>query len=139
MALQQAGIDTTGHTFWLDIEKLSWSTNKTTNQAFVKGMVDEIKNLPTGTELAIYSNYYMWEEIVGLDWKYPEEKGLKLWYAHYDNMRNFSDFKSFGGWAHPVAKQFKGTTKTSCGPSVDYNLANKAQFHARKDENMFLY
>ena len=27
-----------------------------------------------------------------------------LWYAHYDGVPDFSDFKGFNGWAHPAIK-----------------------------------
>jgi hypothetical protein len=34
-------------------------------------------------------------------------------YAHYDNNPSFSDFKAFGGWSSPHAKQYAGDV-TSC-------------------------
>jgi hypothetical protein len=43
-----------------------------------------------------------------------------LWYAHYDNKPDFSDFKTFGGWTSPKVKQYHGTT-TECNAGVDKN------------------
>ena len=46
-------------------------------------MIESGKSL--GISAGIYTNYYNWEEIVGLDWDIPHSKyGLDLWYAHYD-------------------------------------------------------
>jgi hypothetical protein len=47
---------------------------------------------------------------------------LLIRYAHYDGSASFSDFKSFGGWAKPFAKQYQGTT-TQCSTGVDKNWA----------------
>lgn len=46
---------------------------------------------------------------------------LPLWYAHYDNVPSFTDYKAFGGWTTPTVKQYKGTT-ASCGASIDLNF-----------------
>jgi hypothetical protein len=50
----------------------------------------------------------------------PRFTSLQLWYAHYDNVPNFSDFTPFGGWTVPSMKQYKGTTAV-CGASIDLN------------------
>jgi hypothetical protein len=48
---------------------------------------------------------------------------LPIWYAHYDNLPNFSDWKPFGGWQKPNIKQYKGTV-TLCGVNgVDLNFS----------------
>ena len=107
-ALVTSGIDLTNensaHTFWLDIERYEWFDDKIQNQAFIKGMVDEIEQLPTGTKLAIYSSYNSWTAIAGIDWDYPASKGLNVWYAHYDGLKSYSDFKPYGGWTKPAMK-----------------------------------
>jgi hypothetical protein len=48
-------------------------------------------------------------------------KDLPLWYPHYDNVPNFSDFKPFGGWTKPAMKQFWNTMKI-CGTAIDSNV-----------------
>jgi hypothetical protein len=45
---------------------------------------------------------------------------LPLWYAHYDNKQDFSDWEAnkFGGWTSPSIKQFAGDSPL-CGYHVD--------------------
>ena len=95
---------------WLDIERFKWNADKSTNQAFIKDMIDEASSL--GIKTGIYAGYYSWEATVGLDWDYA--KSLPLWYAHYDNEANFDDFKTYGGWTTPSIKQYIGD-HTACG------------------------
>lgn len=61
---------------------------------------------------------------MGLDWTYPADQGLPLWYAHYDNSQTFSDYDVFGGWSKPAVKQYEGD-KTSCGAGIDYDWMTK--------------
>ena len=50
---------------WLDIERFKWNADKSTNQAFIKDMIDEASSL--GIKTGIYAGYYSWEEIrIGL-------------------------------------------------------------------------
>mmetsp|Transcript_4047 Transcript_4047/g.7797 ORF Transcript_4047/g.7797 Transcript_4047/m.7797 type:complete len:256 (-) Transcript_4047:212-979(-) len=104
---------------WYDIENYKWSSSKTSNQAFIKTLVD--KGLSLGVKAGVYTNYYNWQSIVGLDYDYPSSKGLPVWYAHYDKSPSFSDFKAFGGWSKPAIKQYIGDA-TSCSVGVDYNF-----------------
>ena len=41
-----------------------------------------------------------------------------LWYADYDDIKNFDDFIEFGGWTKPNIKQYEGT-HTLCSSGVD--------------------
>ena len=59
---------------WYDVERLSWSSDKASNQAFIKSMVDE--GIARGVHAGIYTSYYNWQDIVGLDWSYPASQGL---------------------------------------------------------------
>ena len=103
---------------WYDIENYKWSTSTSANQAFVEEMITE--GLKLGVSAGIYTTYYNWESIVGLDYDYPSSIGLPLWYAHYDNSASFSDYTAFGGWSSPAIKQYIGDA-TSCSVGVDYN------------------
>lgn len=103
---------------WYDIERLNWPANQAANQAFIKELVDTGRAL--GVSAGIYTNYYNWQEIVGLGWSYPAQQGLQLWYAHYDKNPSFADFQAFGGWSKPAIKQYIGDA-SSCGVGVDYN------------------
>ena len=104
---------------WYDIEPFRWSSSKMSNQNFIRGLVDAGEKL--NIKAGIYSNWNAWNEIVGSSWSYPAQKGLPIWYPHYDGSKTFSDFKSFGGWSgSPSIKQYLGD-KSSCGIDVDYN------------------
>ena len=109
-------------TIWLDVERRAWDTDLSKNQQFIKDMMSA--ELPSDFKFGIYSNYYNWQDIVGLGWSYPAEKGLPLWYAHYDNDPHFTDFKPFGGWSVPFMKQYEGD-HTSCGQGIDYDYYPK--------------
>ena len=71
-----------------------------------------------GKTPGIYASYYMWEEIMGSPTACTGLGNVGLWYAHYDGVANFNDFKPFGGWTKPNIKQYSGTT-TLCGAGVD--------------------
>lgn len=115
--LDKAGADI--GMLWYDIERYKWSSSLTENQDFIKDMIDE--GLRLNIQAGIYSSKYSWEAIVGLDWSYPSDKGLPLWYPHYDENPSFSDFEAFGGWTKPSIKQYIGD-HTSCGVDVDYDF-----------------
>lgn len=105
---------------WLDIEGSQyWSTSYTTNKSWYQSLVDSCAT--SGVTCGIYSSYYQWESIFGST-SYSYGSNLPLWYAHYDNVENFSDFTAFGGWTVPAIKQYAGTT-SYCSASVDMNVA----------------
>ncbi|OMJ74587.1 hypothetical protein SteCoe_26444 [Stentor coeruleus] len=101
---------------WIDVETYAWSSSQSANQNFILTMVNALQGL--GAIVGIYSNYYNWQSIVGLNWS--GVSSLPLWYAHYDNNPSFSDFVSFGGWSSPAIKQYAGDA-TVCGAGVDLN------------------
>lgn len=110
---------------WLDVETnpssgCSWSSySGASNCQYVTELVNAVR--AKGKVPGIYSNYYMWESIMGGAKNCPGLANVPLWYAHYDNLAAFSDFKSFGGWTKPNIKQYKGDT-TLCGFGVDLNF-----------------
>ena len=102
---------------WIDIEILNWYKDFNANRKFILSLVSAFK--PYKKRLGIYTNLHNWSKIVGIKWQ-----GLKtypLWYAHYDKLASFKDFKSFGGWKRPSIKQYVGDTKV-CGVKVDLNF-----------------
>eukprot|EP00829_Urostomides_striatus_P002622 TRINITY_DN1286_c0_g1_i1.p1 TRINITY_DN1286_c0_g1~~TRINITY_DN1286_c0_g1_i1.p1 ORF type:complete len:228 (+),score=56.43 TRINITY_DN1286_c0_g1_i1:64-747(+) len=104
-------------TYWVDVEKLNWHKDKSLNRKFIEEMVNALKE--HGKKVGIYSSYYMWQDIVGLD--YSGMSSYPLWYSHYDKKPSCSDFKPFGGWKKPHIKQFEGTTNL-CQGGVDLNV-----------------
>jgi len=101
---------------WLDIEVYAWSGDQVTNRNFITSLINEGKAL--GQKLGVYTSYYNWQSIVGIDWAGAAD--LPLWYAHYDNSPSFSDFVAYGGWSKPSIKQYNGDA-TDCGVSIDLN------------------
>ena len=55
--------------YWYDVERYNWSSDLSSNQAFITDMISKGQKL--GIKAGIYTNYYNWEAIVGLDWDYP--------------------------------------------------------------------
>ncbi|XP_062498881.1 uncharacterized protein LOC134176211 [Corticium candelabrum] len=100
---------------WLDIERSSWSGDKSANQKFFSDMLLAAKlRKVTG----VYTSESQWSEIMGDD--YTKGSSSQLWYPHFDNNPSFSDFESFGGWSHPAIKQYKDSTSL-CGAGIDEN------------------
>lgn len=74
-----------------------------------------------GKRVGIYASTYMWNQIMGATDRCNKFMSLPLWYAHYDGVPSFTDYKPFGGWTKPTVKQYKGTTAL-CGASIDLNF-----------------
>lgn len=102
---------------WLDIEGANyWLGDLNKNREFFNGLLRGVKN--TGIKAGVYSSSYQWGQIMGNG--FTAGSSLPLWYAHYDNKPNFSDFKPFGGWTKPAIKQYLGDVNL-CGVGVDKN------------------
>ena len=98
---------------WIDMETntspgCGWGKDYQANCQFTEQLVSAAKK--SGKKVGIYASIYMWTTIMGGVNNCPKFVNLPVWYAHYDGIKNFSDFKAFGGWTKPYAKQFKGTT-----------------------------
>ena len=103
---------------WLDIEGSQyWTGSYANNKTFYQNLVNAC-NSRTDVRCGIYSSYYQWESLFGTATGYCYDQSKQLWYAHYDGVRSFSDFVSFGCWTSPWAKQYQGTT-TLCSQGVD--------------------
>ena len=117
------GVTTTGPVLlWHDVERHAWPDDKTANRQFITNMIAQANR--RGVTQGIYTNKYNWQDIVGLDWTYPADENIPLWYAHYDGEANFNDFEPFGGWNDPsyLIKQYKGDQQSACGVTIDYNF-----------------
>lgn len=111
-------------TIWIDIETnpssgCSWSGHDSaSNCNFVTETINAIK--AKGKTPGIYSSANNWLNIFGSTSSCTAHGNVPLWYAHYDNVQAFSDFKAFGGWTAPKMKQFAGDV-TLCGADIDKN------------------
>jgi len=103
---------------WLDIEGAQyWKGDSTLNRQFYEQLYDSCAAL--GVSCGVYSSASQWSAIFGST-SYCHGSQSPLWYAHYDGNPSFSDYATFGCWANPWAKQFKGDA-TVCGMGVDEN------------------
>ena len=92
---------------WLDIEtnpstNCGWGTGYVSNCQYVTDLVNAVK--ARGRTPGIYSSYYMWESIMGSTGSCAGLGNIPIWYAHYDGVAAFSDWKNFGGWKQPNIK-----------------------------------
>ncbi|CAI5442497.1 unnamed protein product [Caenorhabditis angaria] len=115
--ISQAG--TTFGTLWLDTERLNWPNDKVRNQQLIEQLVAAAKK--RNRSVGIFTNYYNWESIVGLD--YEGQWNLALWWNQYDSTRDFSNYKPFGGWIQPSIHQFNFTRNGPCGLTTDINYS----------------
>lgn len=111
-------------TVWIDVETnpssgCSWSGHDAaSNCAFLTETINAIK--ARGKTPGVYSSAVMWQGIFGSSSACTSAGSVPLWYAHYDNLQAFSDFKPFGGWTAPKIKQFAGDV-TVCSADIDKN------------------
>lgn len=100
---------------WLDIEPGPWGSSCVSNQRYVFDLYHRL--IANGFTVGVYTNLNGWTQIMcGAKFSHAPP----LWYAHYDNNPSFSDFKPFGSWTTPFAKQFAGN-ENHCGVSYDGN------------------
>lgn len=110
---------------WVDVEinpssGCGWGKDYASNCEFVQELVGRLKY--HGLTVGVYSSEYMWSTVMGSLTACPQvASGTQYWYAHYDNMASFSDFRVTGGWKTPAIKQYKGDDSL-CGIGIDRNV-----------------
>jgi len=107
---------------WIDIEGTQWSKTHSENSKFVEEMARAIRK--HGIPFGYYMNENSYDGILA-PWKNPFNDAL-LWYAAWDKVKSFGDFRPFGGFSKPHMKQYTGGI-TICGRSdlVDQNWKPK--------------
>lgn len=111
-------------TVWIDVETnptsgCSWSGySATSNCDFLMALINGVTS--HGKSVGIYSSLVQWQGIFGTSSACTSAAKAPLWYAHYDNVQSFSDFKPFAGWTSAKMKQFAGDA-TVCSTDVDKN------------------
>jgi GH25 family lysozyme M1 (1,4-beta-N-acetylmuramidase) len=109
-------------TVWIDAETnpssgCSWSGHTaSSNCDFIMALINGITS--HGKTAGIYSSLVQWQGIFGSSSACTTAAKAPLWYAHYDNVQSFSDFKPFAGWSSPKLKQYQGDV-TLCSTDVD--------------------
>jgi len=95
---------------WLDVEEYAWTKNKTYNQEFVLAQLDQVTK--GGRKVGVYTNWHEWDVTVGREW--DGASAHPLWFAYWDHDPSFNNFRQFGGWKKPDAKQYESEGKV-CG------------------------
>jgi len=108
-------------TLWLDFEgaSLYWSKITSNNAKFVDQMLTAARTYVSKYKVGIYTSKSQWAPIVGST--YTGGKDFPLWYANYNNRKDFSDFSPFAGWTTAALHQYAGDTKV-CNVGVDLNV-----------------
>jgi hypothetical protein len=119
--LEQSQVNTTGLQFWAHVATntsagCGWSANTTANCAYVLTLLETARAL--GLKPGVYSSRTMWDGIVGEGCSAGAD--APLWYAHFDNSTDCSDYVPFGGWASPNVKQYQGG-RSLCGVKFNAN------------------
>ena len=94
---------------WVDVESnpssgCGWGTNYDNNCEFLRALVQRLKD--HGLHVGVYASEYMWTTVMGSRTACTKIASLtnQYWYAHYDGVQSFSDFKQTGGWTKPAIK-----------------------------------
>ena len=100
--------------FWVSVEGSDWSMNHEDNVNFLKKLLAELAKVKL--VVGIQTDMMRWGRIMGRSTadfsKYP------LWNIHQDNNPENTQFRPFGGWRAPKAKQYKGSAER-CGDTVN--------------------
>ena len=106
---------------WLDIEDTAshsyWGTDSASSKAFMSELYKAAVSRLGASRVGIYSSTYMWS-LIFKDNNWNCCTASRLWYADYGGGPNFNDYRAFGGWSHPAAKQYQGDAHV-CGVDVD--------------------
>ena len=68
---------------------IATSFSAASNCQYVTDLVNSVKS--HGRVPGVYSNYYMWESIMGAAGSCTGLGGVPMWYAHYDGVASLSD------------------------------------------------
>jgi len=104
--------DLWSHRIWLDMNTYQfwnhpWNqAGYVVNQKFFEEMVDAC-TATEGITCGIQSCPDQWKYIVGsTSYSYSKSLSLPLWYQSLNDVASFDDFKAFGGFTTPFAKEF---------------------------------
>lgn len=95
-------------TTWLFTEAPGnyWGPNTSDNRTVLNNLVAACK--AAGLSVGIYTTADYWTRNFGAD--FTEHSTLPLLYGHFDGVKDFKDFKAFGGWTTPTRKAYNGNT-----------------------------
>ncbi|KAK5971156.1 hypothetical protein GCK32_018487 [Trichostrongylus colubriformis] len=105
---------------WIKVKSQSFEDDWVYNREFLNVMMFSAQNL--GVDVGFFTNRKNWNEITN-KWNL---NGHPLWYWKVrevgpggETLANFKDFRPFGNWTDPTAKQF-GKKEEICGVTVNW-------------------
>ncbi|CAF1095564.1 unnamed protein product [Didymodactylos carnosus] len=102
---------------WFDVESPEqWSTNPQSNINFIQSLINEA--IAQNMKYGIYTQKTKWSPITD---NTNVLGSVPLWYAHFDDLASFSDFRPFGAWTKPLMKQYQGDV-VDCNVEIDRNF-----------------
>ncbi|CEF67772.1 Glycoside hydrolase, superfamily domain-containing protein [Strongyloides ratti] len=98
-------------TIWLKVTNpVLWYQNPSNNINFIQGMITRARSY--GVTLGIFTSWYDWYQITASTTTF-QQYNLPLWYWNTlgfgpsaEGSANFNDFRTFGGWSSPMAKEY---------------------------------
>ncbi|KHJ93508.1 hypothetical protein OESDEN_06581 [Oesophagostomum dentatum] len=117
---------------WLQVTSpINWPDRQKRNVDFINRIIAKADGY--GVIMGIYTNHYDWREITGGALNLDKAKLLWYWNVpnigpHSEDPSNFDNFRSFGPWKWPVAKQF-GQVEPVCGYIANRNIYIPSKVH----------
>jgi len=111
---------------WMDIESnpsggCGWGGDHSANCQYVGELIDAARS--AGLNVGVYSSVGEWETVVGSSCSIGAQKGVPIWYARYNGIKDYADWIPFGGWSSSsiAIHQYADTIGGLCGVSADAN------------------
>jgi hypothetical protein len=104
---------------WLNVETGTWGSDHAANCNWISSWLDAARS--AGVHAGVYASEHMWSSIVGSGCTTGADHGAPLWYASYDGLANFNDFRPFGGWRSPTMKQYTDCINVPCTMTANAN------------------
>jgi len=114
------------NTLWIGVQtgaanNCAWPPEHMRNCKYVGAMIAAGQN--AFKTVGVVTSEFQWGSLMGESCTVGSNLDAPLWYSHYDRHPNFDDFRPFGGWETPYAKQYAATTlcEISCNLSYSNN------------------
>ena len=101
---------------WVTVEG-QWNTDREKNKKLLTDILAALK--AGGITPGIQSDMWNWQSIMGRDCH--DFASLKLWYTNHNGREDDRDFRPFGGWNRPTAKQHIGAAEL-CGDTINKDI-----------------
>ena len=101
---------------WVQVEG-RWDVDPNKNKQFLLNLVAGLDKL--GVVVGIHTDMWSWHNIMRRETH--EFANRKLWYTNHNGRQDSNDFRPFGGWREPNAKQYQGSAEL-CGDTINKDI-----------------